>query len=815
MDETVFSERRDGQYKVFVTDAGVSLSVWPPTNGGLPVSISAIVQELADQNFTHFDNDFLDRIIREAIGKPILIVNASPPLDGRYQFSATDAGLYLSVWAPANGGAPVSKSAVIHDLNRQNCNNYDSAFLSRVISEALGYPILIASTRPPLDGRYQFSATDAGLYLSVWAPANDGSPVSKSAVIQDLNSQKCNNYDSDFLSRVISEALGKPILIAGTLPPLDGRYQIAATDVGLHLSVWAPANGGSPVSKAAVIQDLSSQKCSNYDSDFLSRVISEALGKPILIANELPPLNGRYQLAATDAGVSLSVWPSANGGVPVSKAAIIQELTNQNLINFDSDFISTVIREAAGIPVFIVSSLPTPVTAQYIRVKVGFDRLEARVDVTIPPEAPPLTMSQLLAELESAGVVFGIEIDVLERLTRTRMAKNVVCAQGIPPCTGDDAVLKYHVDPDSQGRPVELEDGRVDFKEINNFLCVEEGQLLVEKIPATPGIPGTDVFGAPLPAKPGRDVKMPVGNNVITVDDWRLYAGIDGHLNIFFDKRINVLPIIIIDGDVDHSTGNIDFRGSVLVRGSVQPDFVVKAGGNVEVWGTISGGMVEANNIIVRKGIQGMNRSVIRARERLVATFIESATVYADQDVVVSDVILTSSVFAGMRVMVEGRRGLIRGGRVSAGELIRASTIGNQSGVVTELEVAVSAVLKDELLNLRQEIKKSQTLCEELKLSLTFLRNKGLEHLSADKSERYRKNEAEYSSLPYRIEEMRQRISDIETLLRGLKPGKIRVSNVIYPGSKIYIGALTKIPIEPLKYVSFYVRDGEIKVSSF
>ena len=745
MDESVFLERQDGRYKITVTDAGVHLSVWPPSGGGSPVTKAAIIQELANKNISDFDNDFLSSVIREAIGKPIYIVNALPPLDGMYQIAATDAGLFLSVWAPTNGGSPVSKTAILQELNRQNRNNYDSAFISRVISEAIG----------------------------------------------------------------------KPILILDALPPLDGRYQIAATDVGVYLSVWAPAHGGSPVSKEAIIQELASHNIIDFDSAFLSSVISEAIGNPILIANILPRVDGWYKITATDAGIHLSVWPPSGDGAPAAKAAIIQELTSENLINFDSDFISRVIKEAAGTPVLIMSSLPVDEKAQRIRVKVGLDRLEARMDVTISENTPTATMSRLLAELESAGVVYGIEIDVIERLTRTRSAKNVVCARGIPPCTGDDAFLKYYVDPDSQGRPEELEDGRVDFKEINNFLCVEEGQLLVEKFPAKPGIPGTDVYGAPIPAKPGRDVKMPVGKNIITVDDWRLYAAINGHLNIFLDKRINVLPIIIIDGDVDYSTGNIDFKGSVIVRGSVQPDFVVKAGGNVEVCGTISGGMVEANNIIVRKGIQGMNRSVIRARDRLVATFIENATVYADQDVVVSDVILTSSIFAGMRVMVEGRRGLIRGGRVSAGELIRASTIGNETGVVTELEVSVSAALKDELLNLRQEIKKAQILQEELNLSLSFLRNKGIEHLSADKSERYRKNEAEYSALPHRIEEMRQRITDLEELLRGLKPGKIRVSNVIYPGSKIYIGSLTKIPIEPHKFVSFYVLDGEIRVTSF
>ncbi len=525
--------------------------------------------------------------------------------------------------------------------------------------------------------------------------------------------------------------------------------------------------------------------------------------------------DGQYQITANDVGIYLSVWAPAKGGWTVTRAAIIEELTNRKCTNFDSDFISVTIREAIGAPVLIVSSqLSVLPPENLVRVKVGCKRLEARVSVNIPVDKPLITYSQLLADLKAAGVCYGIDEDALSMLTQTHTATNIICARGTPPCKGDNAFLKYYIDPDSQGRPVELEDGRVDFKETNNFLCVEEGQLLVEKIPATPGTPGTDVFGLPLPPKPGNDIQMPVGQNVINVDDWRLYAAINGHLYIFLDKRINVIPIIVIDGDVDYSTGNIDFKGSIIVRGSVQPDFFVKAGGNVEVCGTISGGMVEANNIIVRKGIQGMKRSVIKARERLVANFIESATVFADEDVIVNDVILTSSVYAGLRVIVEGGRGLIRGGRVSAGELIRASTIGNQSGVVTEIAVSVNSLLKDELISLRQQIKKAEVTYNELQLAMSHFRNQGSKHLSSEKRERYTKQELEYKTLPDRVETMKQRITNIERILNTAKPGRVRVSGYIYPGTIVCICSLTKSLNDSLQFVSFYVVGGEITFSS-
>ena len=806
---------KDGKYEITVTDAGIFLSVWGPAAGGSPVSRTVIQQELAARKCTNFDSDFISTVIREALGIPVLIVSSLPPLPGHYQITETGAGVYLSVWAPAYGGDPVSKAEVIQDLKKRGYTNFDSDFIASVIREAIGTPVQVVSMLPPINGHYQITATDTGVYLSVWAPANGGEPVSKFAVIQDLIARKCTNFDRDFIGTVIREALGVPVQVVNSMPPLDGHYQITATDVGVYLSVWAPAYGGQPVSKTTVIQDLIARNCTNFDSDFISTVIHEAIGSPVQVVGSLPAVKGHFQITATDAGVYLSVWAPANGGAPVSRAAVIQELTQRNFVNYDSDFIAKVIKEAIGAPVLIVNSFSsTPKPTQSIRVKVALDRLEARIDVSRSPESPPITLVQLWDELQAAGVIYGIDEAVLESLVEAGYGSNIVCARGIPPSNGEDAYLKYHVDPDSQGRPVELEDGRVDFKEINSFLTVEEGQLLVEKIPATQGVLGMDVFGAKISPRPGRDIRMPVGKNVVNVDDWRLYAAIDGHLNVFLDKRINVIPVIIIDGDVDYATGNIEFKGSVIVKGSVQPDFTVKAGGNVEVWGTISGGMVEAANIIVRKGIQGMNRGVIKARERLVANFIENATVYADQDVIVNDAILNSSVFAGMRVMVEGRRGLVRGGRISAGEVIRASTVGNQSGVNTELEVSANPFLKEELLSLSKEIKKAEVQYEELKLSVSYIRTQGTEQLSKEKRERYQKHETDYNALTERLEEMRQRVTNIEELLNALKPGRIRISGLIYPGAKVSIGSLTKVLNQPLQFISFYALGGEIKFSS-
>lgn len=521
--------------------------------------------------------------------------------------------------------------------------------------------------------------------------------------------------------------------------------------------------------------------------------------------------NGQYQITESEEGVYLCVYAPSKGGSLIEEGAIIQELIDRKIVTFEMDIISTTIREASGQEIMIAG--PPPVMPD-IRVMVRRDRLEVMVDITTPPHAQRVTKLQLRDKLQAAGVVYGIDDHAIDWLVKARSGLNVICARASLPHDGACAFQKYHVDIESQGRPVELEDGSVDFKNINSFLSVTAGQLLVEKIPPTPGTPGRDVLGLPIRPKPGRDIRMSAGKNVTLVDGCRLVANIDGQLHIH-RRRIDVIPTIEVAGDVDYSTGNIDFVGNVVVRGSVQCGFSVKAGGNVEIRGTICGGMVEANNIIVHMGIQGMNRSVIKSRDRLVAKFIENATVYADHEVVVSDVVMNSFIFAGARVIVEGKRGIVIGGRIAAGESIRVRTVGNQSHIVTDLEVGADPFLKDELQNLRNENKQVDAALEELSLSLAYISNQGLENLNTEKRERYDKMEADYNTLLERGEEIRQRRIDIEALIYSLKPGKIHVVGVLYPGVKVSIGPLVKIINDSLQYLSLYAHEGEIKFSSF
>lgn len=459
------------------------------------------------------------------------------------------------------------------------------------------------------------------------------------------------------------------------------------------------------------------------------------------------------------------------------------------------------------------AEIPKPIIEPDIRVLIARDRMEASLEVTLPPGCRPLEMDELFEKINKSGIVFGINQENVKRAYQYP-GSSVVCASGQKPVDGNHATIKYYINAENKGRPEEKADGSVDFKNLNFFTVVQKGDLLAEKIPATPSIAGMDVLGNEINGKPGKDIAPPVGKNVQLVDGTSLFAGISGQLMIA-NNKINVVPVLEIKEDVDVSTGNIEFIGDVIIRGSVQPGFVVTAEGNVEIYGSVSGGTVEGKNVIIKMGIQGMHRGHIKATETVVAKFIENATVYAGTDIMVTDVVLHSRISAGKKVIVEGKRGLIVGGTIMAGELIRAKSVGTQMATITALEVGVNPMLREEYQQIKGEVKKVNLSVEKTQKALSILRAMDQSTMPPDKREMLLKLTKAQFHLAGQGETMRKRIAAIEEELDGLRNGHIKVSDTLFPGVKVVIGTLLKPISEIHKFISLYAEGGEIKSGTF
>lgn len=448
-----------------------------------------------------------------------------------------------------------------------------------------------------------------------------------------------------------------------------------------------------------------------------------------------------------------------------------------------------------------------------IDISISKDRMEAALHIEINENSKKPTEDMLRAKIKERGIVFGIREEAIQNIVKFKV-DDVIIAEGIPPVNGTNAYIVKKFEAENKGRPEKLEDGKVDFKNLNLFTIVKEGTLLAERIPQTQGIAGTDVLGGTVAAKPGKAAMLPAGKNTKIVDDHKIISAIDGQV-IISGNKISVDPTIQINGDVDLSTGNIEFNGSIIVKGSVQAGFSIKAEGDVEVAGTISGGTVEARNVTVRAGIQGMQRGHIIAREDIRSSFAENAKIIAGRDAIISEAILHSSVSAGKRIIVQGRRGVISGGSAVAGEMILVKCAGNQMDTSTKLEVGINPMLREEYQTIRKKYAQAQEELDQAQKALTILKAMDPEQLSESKKELFLRLTKSQFPLAGKVKQYRDRIMQIEEAFENLREGKIRVSEFVYPGVKLVVGSVIKHIRSKEQHCTFYVENGEIKTGPY
>ena len=248
--------------------------------------------------------------------------------------------------------------------------------------------------------------------------------------------------------------------------------------------------------------------------------------------------------------------------------------------------------------------------------------------VTVTPPAlsgAEVSAEQIIRNLEIQGVVAGIENDKITEFVDNPVY-NVPCevAAAIKPQDGRDAYMVYHFETDSTKlRIKESKSGNVNFKELNQIQNVVKGQPLAQKMPPERGKAGKTLTGRYLEAKNGKDIRIPLGKNVeLDKDGVTLIASENGRV-VFEAERINVEPVLELDA-VNIKTGNIDFLGTVIVKGNVEDGYDVKASGNIEVGGTVGQSHLktETGDIIVSQGIFGHDVGVIQYGGSLWAKFI-------------------------------------------------------------------------------------------------------------------------------------------------------------------------------------------------
>jgi uncharacterized protein (DUF342 family) len=522
-------------------------------------------------------------------------------------------------------------------------------------------------------------------------------------------------------------------------------------------------------------------------------------------------------------GAFLKVTPPQGNGRQVTEAQAVKALAARKVIDINDQLVSSLVKQATDEYALVGKFAHNPADDAFVSVIVPEGEMEAFVHVNPPGLAGcDISFETFMNVLRSNRVVFGINTEFLRQFVdKPIYKKNTQVAVGSHPVNGRDSYVRYNFETEQNKVRIRAGvDGRVDFKDLNIIQNVVKGQHLARKVPSEKGIAGKTVTGKTLPAKNGKDTPLLLGNNVLVADDGvTVIANINGQV-VMTAGKISVEPVYVVQGNVDIKTGNIMFLGNVIVKGSVEDGFSIKAAGNIEVNGTVERADLDAEgDIIVHQGITGKSAGMIKAGGSLWARFIENAVVEAGNMVVVSDGIINSQVDADKQIICRGKRAHIVGGRLRATEVIAAKSLGSPtSGTETICEVGFDPKSKEQLdkhYSRRDSLTKE---LEEIQRNLqTLITLKKQQQTLPENKEGYLQDLL--NTRNDMLEELRritEEIQKFQEFLESLKNlGRISVSEKVYPGVSIRIRNMKLDVHNEYKAVTFILEAGLVRVTSY
>ena len=505
--------------------------------------------------------------------------------------------------------------------------------------------------------------------------------------------------------------------------------------------------------------------------------------------------DGMFYVRHFGSDICLKVVNPIGEGTPVNLKDVLNEIKREDTTEFDEGLISKYIKQGTEGKYNTVGQYKH-VSAGDVLISVDITKDELKGSIIVSP--PSMSGSEaseemIMRSLQQQGVIeqcFNMD-KIREFVDNPVYNIPFEVAAAILPVDGRDSYISYNFETDPKKLKAKVSDsGQINYKEWNQIQNVIADQPLAVKIGAERGKGGKTLFGRYMEAKNGKDIQIQLGPNVkLDRDGVTIKAEVDGEVKLI-NGKVTVEPVKYLDA-VNVKTGDIKFVGTVIIKGGVEEGYKVEAT-NIEVNGIVDKSRLEATgNIIVRQGIYGKGEGYVKAGKSLWAKFINDTTVEVEENVIVNDSIVNSSVTAMKNIVVKGKKAQIMGGHLLATEEICAKNIGSPGGgTETILEVGIDPRAKKRLEGL-QKIQGDRTKeYEKIELDMQTLeqQKKIRKKLPQEKEEKLKDFKNRMNQITSELEEINHEIDTIQAHLRELKAiGKVKVEGTVYAGVKVYI----------------------------
>lgn len=507
-----------------------------------------------------------------------------------------------------------------------------------------------------------------------------------------------------------SKSIGILDLDSGTVSVTAG-IRITEDKLQAHMNIRGSASDGTQIVPADVLSVISAAGIRHgIIEENITRALDEACrtGKTIenvLIAEGKAPLHGKdavinWHLDIRDKPAVLrSVLPGqliadhipetrAEAGMNIHGEPLpAQQGTGQTIIN------------GAGIVVEAKNGR-TEFRSEWLgTAQLDSDTLTVTPDIEIADDNMSVTMGlytraggrdsefvsyqHVLQTLTVHGVKSGLRTnEIAASLKKARSDDRthfrMTVASGTPPCDGVNARLVID-EKISSGRL--LSDGSIDYHEKSYPWNVKTNDVIGHVIPRRVEKNGISVTGEIIKAIPAEELKL-ILDGVTQGKDGKLRAAGNGIL-LIEGLKIRVTDNLVINGDIDQNTGNINTDTTVVINGYVKPGYTVKARkGDVVVQENVEDGYIYARgSIVIKTGIRG-TRSEIASAGNIRTTFSENARLMTPGNVVVTSNVIGCDIWCKGNMKVgesQASNSSLIGGITRVGKCLEVTNLGADS----------------------------------------------------------------------------------------------------------------------------------------
>ncbi|MDD2863363.1 MAG: FapA family protein [Methylococcales bacterium] len=451
-------------------------------------------------------------------------------------------------------------------------------------------------------------------------------------------------------------------------------------------------------------------------------------------------------------------------------------------------------------------------------IRISDDKLKAHLSITPNFGGKPVTLADVLEQIESKKIVWGLApIEDIQAVVDKAHVADFLIAQGLEPVEGVDAKFLSLMPEVHERKPHVDENGDVDYRELGDIVIVHKDEVLMQRIPPVPGKKGRSIFGEIIEPTGGADTPFSGDKKGVYLnpeDSNQLLSSITGQ-PVTIPNGMIVSPVLTVK-QVDFSSGNLRFDGSIVVQGDVKEGMKVYALEDITIEGNVTDAQIECmgclnikggvtgnsdlianGEINIKGGVQGTQEidepvgdevhvAKIVSHSSVIVGFVENFNIEAGVDIVVEKYAMNSQLMAGNKIVAGlkgGKKSSLMGGITWAMMMVKAAIIGSTSGIKTHVQVGTNPYIQKRIQAIRKNLAPNEKEQKDIHKILAFIDS----HPEKGNAEILEKLHHTLSKLVLEAEQNNAELKELVANMTAIEDAKVIAERGVFTGTEVQI----------------------------